>query len=199
MACIEEKKNIKRNKIIEAATKLFVNNSFSSTAIDEVVKTAGVAKGTFYLYFKDKYDLLDQIISYKSAEVLKSAMDMLEKQPDVLQMPLTDKAIFLVEQITDYMAMHKDMTALLEKNLTYCFRYFSNGENAKFSGALKKMLDAFAAEGYSERKARMTLYIITDLVGSVVCDAVLERGPFTLEEIKPTMRSSIKSILGENE
>ena len=50
-----------------------------ATAIDEVVKKAGVAKGTFYLYFHDKYDLLDQIVLYKSTVLVRAACGSLEK------------------------------------------------------------------------------------------------------------------------
>ena len=50
MPSVEENKLKKRNKILEAAYNLFAKNGINTTPIDEVVKCAGVAKGTFYLY-----------------------------------------------------------------------------------------------------------------------------------------------------
>ena len=46
-----QKKNEKYQKLIAAAFDLFENNGISAVSIDDIVKKAGVAKGTFYLYF----------------------------------------------------------------------------------------------------------------------------------------------------
>ena len=67
MPTAAENKHLKQLRILDAATHLFLDRSVSDTAIDDVVKLAGVAKGTFYLYFRDKYDLLDQIVIRRTA------------------------------------------------------------------------------------------------------------------------------------
>ena len=75
MATVEENKTEKRSKLMEAAHSLFTSGSaLKPPTIDEVVKMAGVAKGTFYLYFKDKYDLMDQLFLKKLAECVNSAL-----------------------------------------------------------------------------------------------------------------------------
>ena len=195
MSNIEEKKNIKRTRIIDAASKLFLDKSFALTAVDDVVKAAGVAKGTFYLYFKDKYDLLNQIVTYKGAEVLRSGVEALIEKDVREELPLTEKVLFLADYIADYLSQHKDLTALVNKNLTYCFKYFTSGEKEEFSEIADMFISQFVREGYSESDAKMTLYLITDLIGSVCCDAILGTGPFTLEEIRPLMKKAIADIL----
>ena len=40
----------------------------AKTTISDIVENAGVAKGTFYLYFKDKYDIRNKLISHKAGE-----------------------------------------------------------------------------------------------------------------------------------
>ena len=195
MSNIEEKKNIKRTRIIDAASKLFLDKSFALTAVDDVVKAAGVAKGTFYLYFKDKYDLLNQIVTYKGAEVLRSGVEALIEKDVREELPLTEKVLFLADYIADYLSQHKDLTALVNKNLTYCFKYFTSGEKEEFSEIADMFISQFVREGYSENEAKMTLYIITDLIGCVCCDAILGTGPFSLEEIKPLMKKAISDIL----
>ena len=62
-----QKKNEKYQKLIAAAFDLFENNGISAVSIDDIVKKAGVAKGTFYLYFKDKFDLISKLILKKAA------------------------------------------------------------------------------------------------------------------------------------
>jgi len=50
----------KRNDIISAAIDLFINKGLGETSIDDIVNKAGIGKGTFYKYFKDKDDLFIQ-------------------------------------------------------------------------------------------------------------------------------------------
>ena len=52
----------KRQRILRAATDLFVHHGYRKTSIDDVARSAHVAKGTVYLYFKSKADLLMQAI-----------------------------------------------------------------------------------------------------------------------------------------
>jgi AcrR family transcriptional regulator len=52
-----EKKEKKRKSIMQAALKIFSKKGYSPAVLDEVAQEAGIAKGTLYLYFKDKEDL----------------------------------------------------------------------------------------------------------------------------------------------
>lgn len=51
----------RRQAIIEAAMEEFISRGFAATRLDDIAKRAGVAKGTIYLHFKDKEDLLRQL------------------------------------------------------------------------------------------------------------------------------------------
>ncbi len=55
---MEQKKNeIRRQRLIEAAKKLFSEKGFYSTYVDDIIKEAGVGKGTFYRNYKNKEDI----------------------------------------------------------------------------------------------------------------------------------------------
>ena len=47
----------KKLKIIQVATKIFASDGYENASVDAIVEKAGVAKGTFYYYFKTKDDL----------------------------------------------------------------------------------------------------------------------------------------------
>ena len=51
----------KRTALLDSAYELFTTMGFNHTTIRDIASKAGVAKGTFYLYFKDKYDLVNWI------------------------------------------------------------------------------------------------------------------------------------------
>ncbi|MCO5730571.1 TetR/AcrR family transcriptional regulator [Rhizobium sp. SSA_523] len=49
---------IRREELMDAAQALFLEKGFAATNVSEIVEGADVAKGTFYLYFKTKEDVL---------------------------------------------------------------------------------------------------------------------------------------------
>ena len=51
MSKVDENKQQKRESLLDSAFQLFIEHGFSKTSISDIVHNAGVAKGTFYLYF----------------------------------------------------------------------------------------------------------------------------------------------------
>ncbi|MGE0062375.1 MAG: TetR/AcrR family transcriptional regulator [Xanthobacteraceae bacterium] len=52
----------KRETILAAALEEFSARGFADTRLDDVARRAGVAKGTIYLYFRDKQDLFQELV-----------------------------------------------------------------------------------------------------------------------------------------
>lgn len=50
-----------RQLIIDSARKVISRKGFASTRISDIVSDAGLAQGTFYLYFKNKQDVIEEI------------------------------------------------------------------------------------------------------------------------------------------
>lgn len=194
MATVEEKKTLKRNSILDAASALFMDKSFAATAVDDVVKMAGVAKGTFYLYFKDKYDLLDQIVAHKTAEMFGEGVRRLKEASGYERFSLKEKIMFMTEYSEDYLARHRELAALLSRNFSACFKRFVSGGSEELDSVVSLFAKAFCDEGYSENRAKKIIYLITETVGSVCCEAVMGTGPFTLEEIRPVLNKAVLNI-----
>lgn len=79
-----------RDKIIKNASKLFAKKSFFKTTVDDIAQATGVAKGTVYLYFKNKQELytatIDAHFSYalqKVAEVETKNITATEKMKEI--------------------------------------------------------------------------------------------------------------------
>jgi AcrR family transcriptional regulator len=51
----------KKDSLIEAALQLFEEQGYHTTKVSDIVREAGVAQGTFYLYFKSKEDMFRRI------------------------------------------------------------------------------------------------------------------------------------------
>jgi AcrR family transcriptional regulator len=60
-------------EIIQTAEKLFRENGYNKISVESIIKEMGVAKGTFYYYFKSKEDVLEAIVDYELDQILKMA------------------------------------------------------------------------------------------------------------------------------
>ncbi|HBT20621.1 MAG TPA: hypothetical protein DEA47_04585 [Peptococcaceae bacterium] len=70
---VEEKKRDKRERLLKAGADLFAQKGYHSATVEEITRRADVAKGTFYLYFKDKTDLMNSILKWLSKRHEESA------------------------------------------------------------------------------------------------------------------------------
>lgn len=52
---------VRREELMDAAQALFLAKGFDAASVDEIVKAADVAKGTFYFHFKTKEDVLQAL------------------------------------------------------------------------------------------------------------------------------------------
>ncbi len=67
----DEKQQLKRRRILLAATDLFVAHGYRKTSVDEVARAAWIAKGTVYLYYRNKAELLFHSIALEKQGYLK--------------------------------------------------------------------------------------------------------------------------------
>lgn len=56
-------KDERRRQLLEAAIRVFGNKGYHHAQISDIIKEAGVARGTFYLYFESKREMFDEIIT----------------------------------------------------------------------------------------------------------------------------------------
>lgn len=52
----------RRRELLAAARDVFVEKGFSAASVDDIVARAGVARGTFYLYFQDKRAVFEALV-----------------------------------------------------------------------------------------------------------------------------------------
>ena len=67
-----------REKIIDTAWRLFHENGFSGTTINDIIREAEISKGTFYYYFRSKDDMLDTLSVVLDEEYEKLAAEIPE-------------------------------------------------------------------------------------------------------------------------
>lgn len=68
-----------RQKILDATVRLMAENEFDELNIDEITRICGVAKGTFYTYFKHKEDVIFEICRSLFAQIETRMREMKDK------------------------------------------------------------------------------------------------------------------------
>lgn len=72
----QKRKQARPSEIVEAALQVFIDKGYAATNLNDVAKSAGVAKGTLYLYFETKQDLFRAVVQAATAtniEALRGA------------------------------------------------------------------------------------------------------------------------------
>ena len=82
------KKQVKREEIIQAAKKLIIEKGYRKTSVEDITNEVGIAKGSFYTYFKSKDYLMETLLIEKlgsRSETVKGIIDSGEKFEDVIR------------------------------------------------------------------------------------------------------------------
>jgi len=75
---LDNRREKKRRRILRAATELFIRHGYRKASMDEVAIHAGVAKGTVYLYFPSKADLLIAALTKEKQVLLNRSRAVFE-------------------------------------------------------------------------------------------------------------------------
>ena len=74
----QQRKTRTKEDIKRALTRLLIRKDFSEITVSNLTKEAGINRGTFYLHYQDKYDLIDKIID----DIFSEVMDQLPLDKD---------------------------------------------------------------------------------------------------------------------
>ncbi|MEG0189824.1 MAG: TetR/AcrR family transcriptional regulator [Lachnospiraceae bacterium] len=198
MGKIEDNKQQKLDCLLEKAYGLFMSKGISKTSVSDITREAGVAKGTFYLYFKDKYELRDKLIAYTSSKLFKRAYDAMNQE----SIPcFEDKIIYMVDHIVNQLSKTPVVLTFIAKNLSWgIFRQalLSNttGTEIDFWDIYYKMIHNTEVQ---LKDPEIMLFLIVELASSTCHSAILYQDPISSEELLPYLNETIRSIIRNHE
>lgn len=194
MGKLDLNKKKKKESLLNTAFHLFITNGMNKTTISDIVNEAGVAKGTFYLYFKDKYDIRNKLISHKSSQLFTAAHEALLKEDIEV---FDDKIIFIVDYIINELNQDKPLLKFLSKNLSWgVFKTAlitpSSGDDIDFYQIYLEMIEH---SGIEFIEPEIMLFMIIELVSSTIYSSILHNEPVSVEELKPHLYDTIRYIV----
>jgi AcrR family transcriptional regulator len=198
MGKVDVNKQQKESSLLRTAFEFFTTKGFSKTSISDIVEKAGVAKGTFYLYFKDKYDIRNRLVSHKSSQLFSNAIAELgESLEDV---PFEDRIIRVIDNIINQLNANQSLLTFISKNLSWgIFKNAlispSSEDDINFSDIYSSIIEEAP---YELKDPEIMMFMIIELVSSTCYSAILYNEPCTVDELKPYLFESIRTMIAQH-
>lgn len=191
---VEQNKQEKERLLYRAAYELFSDKGIQETSISAIAKKAGVGKGTFYLYFKDKYDVLERIVMRKSNLILNQAY---QKTSQTAFHKFEDEVVFFTNEIIEQLKSDHLLLKLIHKNLSWALLKRAVYDYDDVAAIYDMFQRGFAESNLTKQEINFRLYMIIELTGSITYNAVILNEPEPLDVIKPLLLDNIKKMIME--
>ena len=190
MSRVEENKLQKKNSLMDTAYQLFRSQGLGKTSIADIAQRAGVAKGTFYLYFKDKYDLHERLVVRKSEELFSHALscsgyaDLADPEDKILA--IIDDILFSLRD--DPILLH-----FINKNLSWgAFHRALSHSGTDYPAVFA---DIVGDKSPDRDELELVIYTVLELVGATCYSVILDADPVDLDHYLPYLHRAVRAIL----
>lgn len=156
----EVKKENKRERILNAAIKLFTKRGFDKTSIADITSHAGVAKGTFYSFFEKKGDVLLYFVDREIETSRKEIQSNLGSQKT-----LFDQLELVIFTYLKYIFRNKEFSRVLAKERFDTIGTRSNKNELLLIKALSHLIDQ--AKQRHEIKSCVDSHGMADLIFAI--------------------------------
>lgn len=92
---LEEKRDIARGEIMQVSLELFLQKGYEKTTTRDIITQAGILNGSLYNRFKNKEEILINIVKEATEEILSGSMDILKKENNFLEAAIFPGAVQL--------------------------------------------------------------------------------------------------------
>ncbi len=125
----------KRDAIMDAAIAIFGKTGLDGASVEEIARTAGVAKGTVYLYFKSKDDIFEAVLAERwPGPFLEALQPDMASVPELYELPLETA---LQELGMGFLEAIEDNLTVFKLAVSEAYRYPRRAEHLFESTFLK--------------------------------------------------------------
>lgn len=189
---IEKNKKEKEKSLYKAAYELFISKGINRTTIKDIVDRAGVGKGTFYLYFNDKYDILDRIVLKKSSEVLCKAIGSTNENS---YKNFEEELLYFIDYIIEYFKKDRLSLKLIHKNLSWALLKKGVKDFEGINNIYLMFEKGYKNKDVSPEYIDNILFIIVELVGGIIYNSIILEEPADIDRVKPILFETVLKII----
>lgn len=138
-ALSEQEKNHQRQKLMTRARELVLAHGIRRVSVDDIVKAAGMAKGSFYHYFASKEDLMMQLVWEIYQGFISQAQAVIQASgPENLRQNVAEfiRAILSEPDKIFFFDNHEDLEALIASMDLEDLQSFNGMEQQAFAGLI---------------------------------------------------------------
>ncbi len=194
MSKLSLKKQQKKDALFASAFELFTGLGLDNTSISDITKKAGVAKGTFYLYFKDKLDIRNRLIARKAGALLEDAINAMDKAD---LHGTEEKLLYIVDHMMDDLQKNPALVIFMSKNLSWGLYRNAILESTEETDMDFKsgFYDFFDKSEVKYKNPEVLIFMIAEFISGVCNNSILYSDPLSIEELKPYLHDAIVAIM----
>lgn len=170
----------KKEKIIEAATQIFMEHGYLNTNTVDVAKAAGISTGSVYAYFGDKKDILLACLN-RFGETL--TQQICEK---VGNLSFTGDIIRTIKNVLQILVNYHNWTKLLHDEIM-SLQYIDDDVKNYFNSIQQTMMTAVTnqlkASGYAFRHEREQTFLLFQMILGIEDELAFTHSPDINQEI----------------
>jgi AcrR family transcriptional regulator len=110
VARAQKAREARRTAVLDVARRIFADKGYHATSIDDIIAAAGIARGTFYLYFESKRAIFDELLD-ELFTTLQSTVRRIETGPDAK--PPVEQMDATVDRVLDTLFENSEMARIL--------------------------------------------------------------------------------------
>lgn len=182
----------KRSRIQNAAVSLFSEQGVEATSVNEIVRRANVAKGTFYIYYKDKKELISQILTEKHGRALNELMNASYEKS---QKETKDWRHVFASELIQFYRRNPDILKMIQKNITSIFDCEEHRERVlSHIEKLDAFLQCFHQEQESRKAAITRFMMMMEMIGIISFHAIFYEQPDAMDVVEPELMKMIERM-----
>ena len=171
----------KKEEIINAAQKLFARFGLKKTSVDEIAKSAQVAKGTIYNYFETKEEIFDEVIRREGSRMIALINQAIEKEKSP-EKKIRAFILVKIKRIREMVNFYQVTREVMNELWPY-----HEGERQKFLDLEKEILSGILKEGVKKgqlfiRKPDLASHAIVTALKGLELEWILDNEKSQLEE-----------------
>ena len=170
----------KRDALLRAAIETFAARGFFNAQVADVARTAGVAAGTVYLYFRGKDDLLISIFEKTMNEAIAAGRENIARHTDPLAQLRTIARLHL-----DRMSRDRDLAVVFQVELRQSTKFmerFSATHLREYLGIIRDVIARGQSLGVFRKTLNPTLAakLLFGMLDEMATNWILSRRKYSL-------------------
>ena len=169
-------KETRQQQLLDAAIRVFARKGYRAASIDDMIKEAGVARGTFYLYFEGKKEIFLKIIDsyFEKLRALFEELSQYEVTPKNFRQHMRETLLAWLS----FFVRHKDLAKIMFREANSIDESFERrwdelgeAEKAHIAASIRALQDAGCFRRTISPEA--VCLFIEGMFHQAVCDYIL--------------------------